>query len=40
MVGGRASSNATYKTALERFRENGIMDLIGCTGYYTLTLLA
>ena len=35
----RQVSDATYKTALERFGENGIMDLIGCAGYYTLVAM-
>jgi 4-carboxymuconolactone decarboxylase len=29
-------SDATYKRALERFGERGIVDLIGVSGYYTL----
>jgi 4-carboxymuconolactone decarboxylase len=32
-------SDATYKAALEKFGENGIMDLIGCAGYYTLVAM-
>ena len=29
-------SDATYKRALERFGERGIVDLVGVSGYYTL----
>jgi 4-carboxymuconolactone decarboxylase len=29
-------SNATYKTALDRFGERGVMDLIAVNGYYSL----
>jgi 4-carboxymuconolactone decarboxylase len=32
-------SDATYKVAIEKFGENGIMDLIGCAGYYTLVAM-
>lgn len=31
--------DATYEAALERFGENGIMDLIGCAGYYTMVAM-
>ena len=29
-------SDATYKRALDRFGERGIVDLVGVSGYYTL----
>jgi len=29
-------SDATYKLALDRFGERGVVDLIGVSGYYTL----
>jgi 4-carboxymuconolactone decarboxylase len=32
----KAVSDATYKRALERFGERGIVDLVGVSGYYTL----
>jgi 4-carboxymuconolactone decarboxylase len=32
-------SDATYKAALDRFGERGIMDLIGVAGYYTLVAM-
>jgi 4-carboxymuconolactone decarboxylase len=32
-------SDATYKAALDKFGEPGIMDLIGVTGYYTLVAM-
>ena len=33
-----AISDATYQRALDRFGEQGIMDLIAVNGYYTLVL--
>jgi len=35
----RQVSDATYKVALEKFGEQGLMDLIGVTGYYTLVAM-
>jgi len=32
----KAVSDATYATALKRFGERGVVDLIGVSGYYTL----
>jgi 4-carboxymuconolactone decarboxylase len=32
-------SDATYQAALDRFGENGVMDLIGVAGYYTLVAM-
>ena len=32
-------SDATYKAALEKFGEHGIMDLIGCADYCTLVAM-
>jgi 4-carboxymuconolactone decarboxylase len=29
-------SDNTFKAALDRFGENGVIDLIGVTGYYTM----
>lgn len=29
-------SDATFKAAVEKFGENGVIDLIGVTGYYTM----
>ncbi len=39
MLDTKQVSDATYKAALEKFGENGIMDLIGCAGYYTLVAM-
>jgi 4-carboxymuconolactone decarboxylase len=33
---GRAVSDTTWKRAIERFDERGVVDLIGISGYYTL----
>lgn len=33
---GKSVSDATYKRALDRFGERGVVDLIGVCGYYTL----
>jgi len=35
----RQVSDATYKSATEKFGEQGVMDLIGVTGYYTLVAM-
>jgi 4-carboxymuconolactone decarboxylase len=35
----RQVSDGVYKAALEKFGENGVMDLIGCVGYYTLVAM-
>ena len=32
-------SDGVYKAAIEKFGENGVMDLIGCVGYYTLVAM-
>ena len=32
-------SDATYKAVLDRFGEQGVMDLLGVNGYYTLVAM-
>ena len=32
----KSVSDATYKAALDKFGERGVMDLIGASGYYTM----
>jgi 4-carboxymuconolactone decarboxylase len=32
----KAVSDATFKAAVDKFGERGVMDLIGVTGYYTM----
>jgi 4-carboxymuconolactone decarboxylase len=32
----KSVSDTTYATALARFGENGVVDLVGVSGYYTL----
>jgi 4-carboxymuconolactone decarboxylase len=36
LLDGKQVSDATYKKVLDRFGEQGVMDLIGVTGYYSL----
>lgn len=35
----KSVSDATYKAALDKFGEQGVMDLIGVNGYYTLVAM-
>jgi 4-carboxymuconolactone decarboxylase len=39
MLDTKQVGDVAYKAALDKFGENGVMDLIGCVGYYTLVAM-